>query len=242
MFAFNSILLVLVSTASVMLAAPTTSPPSSPTLSAPPKPTYKATLWLRPVRFKSVPLPTGEPVEDPYKLYPMTEVAWTYQLTFPDIDKVVTISPQRRGGSLEWELQQDNSLPFYANGIKLGELEFDSEAWREFYLLGGQGTKGKFAMGRIRLNGLTTQTAVLFGMVRRLQLEGENGVTFTPEPAKVPKAQWVKLESNLPGYSFRGYLLQELEYAEIYSSNYDHAEIEGKAFDSSHLYKLHARS
>ncbi|KAJ3739619.1 hypothetical protein EV360DRAFT_76832 [Lentinula raphanica] len=197
----------MLSTASVVLAAPS------------PTPMYKAIFWLRPI-YKS----TRQPVENPYKLLSPHEVVWTYQFSLDNSDQAITIFPEMHVDHCTF--QQDNSLKLHHGNIKLGEVLFDSAAWRDFYLLGSPGLKGKFATGRVDV--WWNRSDVLMMMMERIKME--EWVTFIPVPSRVPAEQ-----VQASGYPSFGNLVEELHFADSQPEEYNREGWDGKVFNTRSL-------
>ncbi|KAJ3715021.1 hypothetical protein C8R42DRAFT_725964 [Lentinula raphanica] len=206
MITFNSIILILLSTASVMLAAPTPTTPAT------------AIFAFR----NSLSTMTKE-------LRPLT---WNYQ--FRSSHHVVTITPKRvvetRGGvefkTDDWIFDQSENLPWHKDNIELGTLEYPSTIWLNAFLLRG----AEFSCFQVTCK---SQSEVLKEMIERLSGE-ESHVKFIPVETKVTEEAQRASYPNEPSLPFK-YLYQELIFAESFPEKYDDAKWNGKAFDCHSL-------
>ncbi|KAJ3834357.1 hypothetical protein F5878DRAFT_664849 [Lentinula raphanica] len=157
MVALISILLVLLSTASVMLAAPTQSTKSI-------QPTQPIEVKLS---LKRVHKSTTTFVE-PDKLYRDGDETWSLQFTIVTADTkkdTITFSPAKEPGHRRhWTLKRHISQALGSSNIELGTLSFTTAKKQEEFL--GSGTEqGELAAGKFEGS---TRTSVIWSVIDRI--------------------------------------------------------------------------
>ncbi|KAJ3715042.1 hypothetical protein C8R42DRAFT_779243 [Lentinula raphanica] len=208
MVAFDSILLILLSTASMVLAAP--APPTPPsTQSTQPTQPIKFDLSLRRVVANS----KKTIFLEPDKLRPNEACSFQFMpATASDTNKhPITFEPEKEAFGTRWTLKRNTLKRLHPDNIKLGTLSFATAELQE-QILGSTGTQ----QGQLADRGIEGPN-----LLEALSnwMETADGFRFTPEP------------SGIQDYT----MLQELRIAKENPQRYENWDVEGKSFNVNTL-------
>ncbi|KAJ3974046.1 hypothetical protein EV361DRAFT_947378 [Lentinula raphanica] len=208
MVAFDSILLILLSTASMVLAAP--APPTPPsTQSTQPTQPIEFDLSLRRVVANS----KKTIFLEPDNLRPNEACSFQFMpATASDTNKhPITFEPEKEAFGTRWTLKRNTLKRLHPDNIKLGTLSFATAELQE-QILGSTGTQ----QGQLADRGIEGPN-----LLEALSnwMETADGFRFTPEP------------SGIQDYT----MLQELRIAKENPQRYENWDVEGKSFNVNTL-------